>query len=339
MYETEGSGAPQVLGDELRIAMEEAEKNGSKAVKTGRWRPHRAVNIRGGVRGLWRVMNGEQEIGTLSGYHQFRDAYPRAIYMHGGTSYRVDSIEVTGDGGNVNVSPTERYLRTRPSIFTIANEMDIYDGQRWEADGVVVEAMYGKVSITEVLNRIEEIDERSGEVIDQWTPDGNQAQHSNAHACWIRLDAEEFASENNEDAQPVTGIAELQHLLRLGALFTAPIDAHDVYPYAVLPEQKVYIVESYPGGIGIARKVLDKWREMLEFGVELADDCECSRGCPSCIVPPRSRDDLDKRLGLALAEKLLDLTRSSASHQFANGLWRPVSTFDASDRYKQLPFE
>ena len=40
-----------------------------------------------------------REIGTLSGQQQFREAYQRAIYMHGGRSYRVKEVALTGSSG------------------------------------------------------------------------------------------------------------------------------------------------------------------------------------------------------------------------------------------------
>ena len=37
-------------------------------------------------------------------------------------------------------------------------------------------AFYGKVLITESINSVQEVNERTKEVLDQWTPQSNSAQ-------------------------------------------------------------------------------------------------------------------------------------------------------------------
>ena len=118
-------------------------------------------------------------------------------------------------------------------------------------------------------------------------------------------------------------INAFQQLLRVGALFTVPLDAHDIFPHAVAKEQKAYIVESYPGGIGIAKKVLERWRGVLEVGARIAAVCSCATGCPNCIVPPRSTDDMDKVDALLFAEKILEATDGKPNGVFRDGLWIP----------------
>ena len=317
LYETPSlDSGGDVLGEPLMEAVTEATAKGHEPVRTGRWRPHRAVNIRGSATGTYVLRVGSEEIGTLSNYYQFRDAFPRAIYMHGGSAYRVDEVAETGNGGEVRLSPTEPHLRTRPSIFTTVQENEIYAGRRWHDDAGDVLAFYGKVSTTEMLAAVEEVDERSGNVVDHWKPDGNDAQYSNAHACWIER------PELSPEAQ--AGITALQHLLRVGVLFSIPIDAHDMFPHVSVKQQRIYVIESYPGGIGIARKVLEKWQDMLRAGIQVAVSCDCARGCPNCIMPPRSRDELDKRAGIRFAETLLTATGRHHDAVFAQGLWKPA---------------
>ena len=107
-------------------------------------------------------------------------------------------------------------------------------------------------------------------------------------------------------------------------MFSVPLDAHDIFPHAVAREQKAYIVESYPGGIGIAKKLLERWRSVLRVGVEIASACTCGAGCPNCIVPPRSTDHMDKVEAVEFAKALLDATGDEASGVFRGGLWVPV---------------
>ena len=306
-----------VLGPAMRRAAQEKLDGGAMPVKTGRWRPHPGVNIRGGGAGMFVLKEGSAEIGTLSGQQQFREAYQRAIYMHGGRSFRVREVALTGSsGGEILLESADPWLRTHASTFTFVSEQDIFAGWRWVGEGSEVNAFHGKVLITESLNSVQELDERTGEVLAEWTPQSNSAQFANAHAFWVQ--------EQRPSAVSSSAVNAFQQLLRVGALFSVPLDAHDIFPHALAKEQKAYIVESYPGGIGIAKKILERWRSVLRVGVDIAVACECASGCPNCIVPPRSNDDMDKVGAVEFAEKLLTATCGDPTGVFRNGLWEPV---------------
>ena len=76
--------------------------------------------------------------------------------------------------------------------------------------------------------------------------------------------------------------------------------------------------------IGIANKVLERWRSVLEVGIGVAERCECLRGCPNCIVPPRSRDDSNEMSGIRFARAVLGTTSHRADFRFRNRLWEPT---------------
>lgn len=306
-----------VLGEAMQSAAQQKLDAGAKPVKTGKWRPHSSVNIRGGGAGMFVLKEGGREIGTLSGQQQFREAYQRAIYMHGGRNFRVREVVLTGNsGGEIMLEPADPWLRTHTSTFTHVSEQDIFAGWRWIGEDSEVNAFHGRVLITESLNSVREIDERTGDVLDEWAPQNNSAQFKDAHAYWVQ--------EQRPSAVSSSAVNAFQQLLRIGALFSVPLDAHDIFPHAVAKEQKAYVVESYPGGIGIAKKILERWRSVLHVGVDIAVACECEAGCPNCIVPPRSAEDMDKVGAVEFARTLLDVTQGAPTGVFRNGLWEHV---------------
>ena len=304
-----------LLGAAMSAAAKKKLDSGARPISSGRWRPHFSLNIRGGGSGTFILKDGKKDIGMLSGQQQFREAYDRAIYMHGGRTYRVREITSTGNGGEIMLEPVDSGLRTNATITTFVTERDIYDGLRWVTDGSAVHAFYGKVLITESLNSVEEVN-RNGDVLDRWVPQFNSVKFDNAHAFWIR--------DETGSCLATEGIGAFQQLLRVGALFSIPLDAHDIYPHAVAKEQKAYVIESYPGGIGIAKKMLKRWRPLLEVGISVAEQCKCTRGCPNCIMPPRSRNDVNKVAGMQFARAVLGTTSRSANFEFRNGLWEPT---------------
>ena len=300
-----------VLGQGLYEAALQKVEGGARAPRIGNWRPHFGVDIRGAGGGMYKLKVGATEIGTLSAHQQFREAYQRAIYMHSGVNYRVESVEISSDGGTIHLAEAPDHIRTNAFLHTTINVQNLFGGHQWE-DGT--HSMYGNVTVMESILSIREFDERSDETTDNWTPESNNATYSNAHAFWIQV--------GGVDDQ--MGVLELQHLLRLGTLFTIPVESHDVIPQADGRVQTAYLIESYAGGIGIARKVFERWREILETGIGMAESCECKRGCPNCIVPPRSKEDLDKRRGIALARRMLSDTALPHAAEFREGLWESV---------------
>lgn len=305
-----------VLGTAMESAAKKKIEGGVVPVKTGNWRPHPILNIRGGGAGMFVLKDGKKEIGTMSGQQQFREAYQRAIYMHGGRSYRVREVLIKGSGGGeIVLEQADPWLRTHATIITTVTIQDIFAGWRWVRDGIDVQAYYGKVLITESIATIREVDERNGDEVDSWAPQSNFANFDRAHAFWASEQGSEVSS---------AAVNAFSQLLRVGALFSVPLDSHDIFPHAVARERKAYIVENYPGGIGIARKLLDRWRSVLDVGVKIATECNCDTGCPNCIVPPRSTDSMNKVEAVDLAEVLLDVANKGMCSKYSGGLWEPV---------------
>ena len=311
LFETEADGDQTILGTAFAKAVKVRE--GAKPPPKGFW-PHGQVDIRGGGKGMFTLEHGSEVIGTMSAHQKFREAYENAIYMHGGSTYRVEEVTHTGRNGVIRLEKEDPNRRTNPMIFTNISSQELYEARQWVLGEGEVDAVYEKVSIVENLTLVKEVHEHTGEVYNQWEPSFNSATFDSAHACSIRFILEEGPE----------GVTALQHIFRVGVTFSIPVDTHDMFPHAKGNEKQVFIVESYPGGIGVARKVFEKWQNILWTGVKLAEACKCVRGCPSCIVPPRSRHDLDKldkRAGIELARRLLDVAERGQEYEFRNGFW------------------
>ena len=180
---------PDILGYGLYEAAAKKLVSGARAVRGGNYRPHIAVNLRGGGSGTFVLKEGANEIGTLSAQQQFREAPHRAIYMHGGRTYRVEEISSTGNGGMIRLGSVEPFLRTNTHTFTTLTEQDIYNARQWTTGNSTVNVYHGKVLIVEALTSVEEIDERTGEVTDRWAPQINSANFENAHAFWLHQES------------------------------------------------------------------------------------------------------------------------------------------------------
>lgn len=301
------SSSKGILGQPFyREAIEVASK--SRPVK--RYRPQQRLNLRGAGGKTWALMHKSEEVGSISDYQRFREAYLHSIFLHSGRKYKVDSV-TEGSNNEIQLGiPNPEYAITIPFFLKSLDVQDVFDGLRWNEQ---IAIHIGKTYLYEVLNSVNVVDERSDTVIDRFSPDGHSIS-SSSHAFWVDLSE----VENVEDE----ALYAFEQLLRIGTLFTIPADLHDTTTHT--KEKASYLIESYPGGIGIVKKAFQQWHNILRAGIEIARACRCSGGCPNCIIPPRyyrSNDKLDKNKGVLLAKYVIDRTSGSAEEKFANGLW------------------
>ncbi|MFW5994486.1 MAG: Zn-binding domain-containing protein [Spirochaetia bacterium] len=78
-------------------------------------------------------------------------------------------------------------------------------------------------------------------------------------------------------------------------LMCDPMDIRVVYQVKSAFDKKpaIYIYDNYPGGIGLAETLSRKLPHVLAAALALLDECECEEGCPSCIGPRDSRNEID----------------------------------------------
>lgn len=74
-------------------------------------------------------------------------------------------------------------------------------------------------------------------------------------------------------------------------------------PFSGLPT--IYLYDTYPGGIGIARKIYDIDTRLFEAARELIMKCHCTSGCPSCVGPALEVGKRGKDGALLLLEYLI----------------------------------
>ena len=162
------------------------------------------------------------------------------------------------------------------------------------------------------------IDERTNSEMSR--EGGGQAHYeNNLHAFSLRCP---------DGDETVDGIGALEHLIRVGAMFVIPADRFDASTYSKVNDRVIYYYENYAGGIGVAKKLLEKWTDALRKGMEVAQDCGCKKGCQNCIEPAKSFDlgsaDIDKNAGINLANKILMAEKKGPVRKFHNGRMVPI---------------
>lgn len=312
LEETDGPVKPHeepILGTPFYLAAyQEANVGGARVAP--RSKPQQRLNLRGAIGNTYELLIGADRVGQVSESRRFREAYLGAVFPFYGRRYRVTSQQSDA----VVLGDCEQHLRTDPRFFTTLTTRDVFDGLGY--DGVSV--YYGSLNVLNIFNGFRLVDERTNQQVGSGD-DSDALTQNNLHAFWFDVDF----SDNL-----LKGIGAVEHMLRVGTMFVIPSDRFDTSTLSYENKQYAYCYENYPGGIGIVKRLFQRWNIALERGMDIARNCSCKTGCPDCIEPAKSWDinnpEIDKGYGILLGQALLDTYAKGPTYRFDDGLMRPI---------------
>ena len=304
---TLSASAKNILGS----AFYDAAKNNS-GVLPNFVRPHPRLKVRGNLGQSYQLKCDGEEIGQISDMRRFREAYIGAVFTFFGQKYIVHAHEKDA----VVLTEAEQHLRTEASFYTKMESLMPFDGVGYGK----IQMFYGALDLSMRFTGYKVIDERTGEEIET-QPAGGAYTFDNRHAFWVSVPPSECAAE---------GVGALEHIIRVGAMFVIPADRFDTSTYSKTGDEPfASYYENYSSGIGVAKKLFTILPDVLEKGIEIAENCDCRFGCPNCIKPAKSYNisntEINKIRGIELAIDLLEVIERGPDQEFRNGLLQPIS--------------
>ena len=102
------------------------------------------------------------------------------------------------------------------------------------------------------------------------------------------------------------GIANLLRIVCPLYLMCAPQDIAVVYQVRspITDQPTVILYDNTPGGIGLAQKAYSMRNLLLQKAMQVAEDCPCEYGCPSCVGPVGEVGEDGKRTAIRLLKEL-----------------------------------
>jgi DEAD/DEAH box helicase domain-containing protein len=244
-----------------------AERRGWVAAP-GHGRPDE-VSLRGIEDTSYALLLNGQPMGQIEDRYVLREAHPGAIYLHDGDPYRVlkiDDLQKT-----VILKREDQGLLTDPL------------GQRHILPAAVLRtAMIGALEaslvrltavdrITHYVHVNEATKRRIGQPIEL-----EQPREVRLVSVGVKIMAppDTFGSH----------LHGVEHLARsLGSLVVL-CDPADLEGHTEIEGAPVaYVYDRNPGGTGLAERLFDRLREVLEASADRLNECECEDGCPACI--------------------------------------------------------
>ena len=257
------------------------------------------------------VTDDHRIIGEVDFPSALTTLHEKAIYLHDARQFQVERLDF--DGRKAFVRQVDSDYFTDAIVYTQVSELAQFDSGSTAGDEQLRSA-HGEVRVKRQVVGFKKIKFYTLENIGSGLLSLPE-QEMHTTAFWLHFGTSffnHFAGFSNADLQD--GLRALGNVLQTVATVLLLSDPRDI-GVAVLDdsarmkvafEPDVVLYDNYPGGIGQSDPLFRRRGELLQAAFDLADQCRCEAGCPSCVGP---RNEVGER-GKEGALRILELLQS-----------------------------
>ncbi|MBI5609824.1 MAG: DEAD/DEAH box helicase [Deltaproteobacteria bacterium] len=212
----------------------------------------------------------------------YREAHPRAVYLHDGVQYQVEALDLVGHVATV--VPVEQHFYTQPDV---RSHIDVLLTQESKASGRS-RVHFGDVRVQDDVVGYKMLEFQSHQNL------GYEALHEHlrlrleTEAVWLQVPEDVLAALGQERQDALSGVV---HAITACARLKTMAEASDLrgssFHYTDDDDGRtatgVVCYDAHPGGLGYAAKSFDFWTEVLTDANHLVQNCRCKSGCPACV--------------------------------------------------------
>src|SRR3954463_411675 len=223
-------------------------------------------------------------LGSVESGRAFSTVHPGAVYMHLGTSYEVQELDLRGRQALVRRFDGDWYTQPKKETETFVEEVR---AQRMIGD---VELNFGIVSVTEEVIAFQKKRVTDHEVLDL-LPVELPEQRFVTQALWYVMPEKLFREEF-----PLDVLQGSLHAAEHGQIAVLPLiamcDRWDIGGLSTAYHHQtgrptIFIYDGHPGGVGITRTGYEQFERLVDDAMRLIEECPCKAGCPSCVQSPK----------------------------------------------------
>jgi len=271
-------------------------------------------NIAGPVYTIQDESNGERVIGTLDESSALSQLHDHAVYIHAGETYFVNQLDIGQKIAFVERKNLDYYTQSIQASQIRIDEVE--ESLEWRGATLG----FGDVTVTTTIPMFKKVrfDSRDSLGFEQLEM---PPQELETVAMWLAPPVtvtQQLMSRRIIVGEAIIGIANV--LVEVAPLYVM-CDVQDIgvtVDAGCLGMDALFLHDRYPGGMGYARRCLERIEEMLATACTVVSECSCRDGCPSCVgsaVPAFAMTDMDssvrgripdKRGALALLALLLE---------------------------------
>jgi len=263
-------------------------------------------------------------IGEVDFTSALTTVHPKAIYIHGAQQYHVERLDF--DHRKAYVKKVDVDYFTQAIQYTQVRKLEV-EAERATA-GPAMKA-HGDVQVRSQVVGFKKIKFYTLENVGHGKLElPEDEMHTTSY--WIALSRELLDSLPFTISERQDGLSGLLHALSSVACLLLMCDRTDLgatigegapgspeLRRSWDPEQEpgseeffeptLYIYDAYPGGIGLSQPLFGMHDVLLTRTRELIAECQCEKGCPSCVGPVGEASERAKEAELEILKRLLEL--------------------------------
>ncbi len=227
--------------------------------------------------------------------------HENAIYMHEGRQFQVEKLDFDACKAFIRSVDVGYYTDADLNI-----SLSLLDIEKEEQTALGGKTGLGEIKVTALVTMFKKIRFDTHETLGFGQV---QLPETDMHttALWWTL-PEGLAQRASGDRlkNGMLGIANLLRIVCPLYLMCAPRDIAVVYQVKspITGEPTILIYDNCPGGIGLSQKAYGMKELLLTKALQVAEDCSCRYGCPSCVGPVGEVGEDGKRTAIWLLKEL-----------------------------------
>jgi len=303
-----------IMGEDIERALELRKKGRLNEEVFYSDDPHMRTPIRSIEARNYKLMLEEDEIGEIDPWHLIREAYPHAVYLHGGRRYRV--TEIFKSDRRITLVPERTRNLTDPRILKVVRTRRVRAVTEYLRVLVKMADFEANERLVEVIER-----NRNGDIVAKHVGSQGLAPHRlPTEGVSIELQSELCGSIDKEVAASsrLSVVNAIGRLIRsLFPVISGPCDTMDFDTFSEARPGKIawYLYDRVHDGIDLTVRAYRRVPELFDKALDRVRSCKCEddKGCFRCIRNPEeeevsSKSDCVKVLMLLCAELSADPT-------------------------------
>jgi len=235
-------------------------------------------------------------IGEVDSFSAPTMVHEEAIYMHEGEQYQIEKLD--WDEKKAYSTHVDVDYYTDANLAVQLRVIDQFESER--SDGC--NKSHGEVLVSALPTIYKKIKMWTHENVG-WGDIRLPEQEMQTTAYWLSFPERALRMWTRADVE--SGLVGLSNVLVNVAPLFLMCDPRDIgvapelrSPYT--KEATIFIYDRVPAGIGFAQKLYQIHDLLLDTAEQLVRDCDCAKGCPSCVGPEGELGGYGKRNALRL---------------------------------------
>ncbi|MBB5830413.1 DEAD/DEAH box helicase [Brachybacterium aquaticum] len=245
-------------------------------------------------------------LGTVDSASAHTQVHDGAVYLHQGTSYVVNHLDV--DQAVAFVHREDPLHSTHPLAASSLRIRQVDREIDW-ADGVRL--CFGTVDVTDQVTGYQVRDVYTQAFLAEHPLDLPPRTLTTKAVWWVipraRTDAAGIPSDELPGALHAAEHAAISMLPLLATCDRWDIGGLSALQHEDTGEPSIFVYDGAPGGAGFAERGADDAAAWVRATADMIAECSCEAGCPACVVSPKcgnGNEPLSKSQAAALLELL-----------------------------------